>query len=49
MVEQIMKRGGSKVGMLLVDFSEDDGSHANFALEGSLLSVLVIRNLGAHA
>jgi len=45
-VEQISEAGGGEVLMLLVDFSEDDGAHAHGALEGGLLGVLLVRDLG---
>ena len=46
--EEDMEWGTFQVGVLLVNLGEDDWSHGNFALEGSLLGVLVIGDLAGH-
>ena len=45
-VEQIVEGGVAEVLVLLVDLGEHDWSHADLALEGGLLGVLLVGNLG---
>ena len=48
-VEEIVERGGWEVLMFLLDVGEDDWGHADFALEGGLLGVLLIRDFLAES
>lgn len=48
-MEEIVERGGWKVLMFLLDVGKDDWGHADFALEGGLLGVLLIRDLLAES
>ena len=48
-VEEIVERSGWEILMLLLDVGEDDWGHADFALEGSFLGVLLIRDLLAES